>query len=593
MFKVKIGYLDGCRFFRCLNIGMRSLEANEKYLNKINVFPVADADTGTNMLCTIKAVVISLGKGDVRSIAQSSTVAANAALDFATGNSGSIIAQFFYGFAKGCKNKHKINVEQFILALNIANKEIEKALLEVEPGTIVTVLKKWTKHLESCKTSDFYDLIRKSIKPLRLFLADTTKQLPVLKKHKVVDAGAQGFVYILELIADALFSEDRINSFKDFESKDHFKLLPVYDNNNFIERSESQFCAECIFQSNNVDIETIKEKLSELGHSIIVSGSAPKFRIHIHTNDTRKMFSLLEEYGSVHNIKIDDMFKQMEEKDKKEIGVITDSSCDLPMDYLKQNDIEVVPVYVYFGEERYKDKIELSLEDFKHKFNSCYPRTSQPSIEDFKRAIERVSEKYKKIIIITVSKNFSGTFQNACVAAKGFGNVEIIDSKSVSMGVGFVVRKAVDSIKKSFEYEEVVRKVKESVSSIKVYIAVPNLKSLINSGRLSGRKAGVLNLLNFKPILNIDNEGKLKFSGFSFRKKSMLLKICKLAVKNFKNKSNYYLGIAHFDAEDDAKLLKASIESKMGFKGVEVMQLSTAVSSHSGPGVVGIAAMEL
>ncbi|OQX96011.1 hypothetical protein B6I21_02420 [candidate division KSB1 bacterium 4572_119] len=195
----KIRYLDGFRLKNAIIAGGKLVEKMQEGLNKINVFPVPDGDTGTNMALTMSQISVDLAEATDRSVSAVSLQLAESALMGAQGNSGAILAQFFHGFAEGVKGKLTISTSSFAVAVQHAKISARSAMSHPKEGTILTVIEDFANYIElaSRKTSDFNDLLKNGLKKARESLAETPKKLEVLRKANVVDAGAQGFVHLL------------------------------------------------------------------------------------------------------------------------------------------------------------------------------------------------------------------------------------------------------------------------------------------------------------------------------------------------------------------------------------------------------------
>ncbi len=198
--KIQIKYLNGIRFKRFIIHSAQRINQTEQYLNDINVFPVADGDTGTNMAATMNSIVKEIKKCKESSFARISSIIADSALTGARGNSGAILAQFFQGLAEATKDKVRLSTETFAQAATKAAEQARNAISNPQEGTIITVMKDWANHLteHAPNTPDFVELFKKALSKAKDSLAQTPDKLLILKKAGVVDAGAQGFVNILE-----------------------------------------------------------------------------------------------------------------------------------------------------------------------------------------------------------------------------------------------------------------------------------------------------------------------------------------------------------------------------------------------------------
>ena len=196
----KITYLDGMRLHRALVAGINNVIANQEYLNKINVFPVPDGDTGTNMAFTLSSIIDSTQQKIYPRADEMLAHIADAALDGARGNSGVILAQFFQGLSDGSAGIDKMTPAHFAKSIQFGAEYAREALAEPKEGTILTVLTDFANHLINLienETNDFENLLEQGIKEAEKSLENTPNLLEVLKKAGVVDAGARGFVDLL------------------------------------------------------------------------------------------------------------------------------------------------------------------------------------------------------------------------------------------------------------------------------------------------------------------------------------------------------------------------------------------------------------
>ena len=289
----KITYLDGTRFHRALVAGIQEVISRQDYLNRINVFPVPDRDTGTNMALTLNTIIEETSQNVSTSIGAVLEQVADAALNGARGNSGSILAQFFQGISEGAQELEKVGTAEFAYIINQGATFAHKALSEPKEGTILSVIKAFGDALQnnlSACASEFTALLEPSIQAADEALADTANQLPEMRKAKVVDAGAQGFVDLLHGIYDFICN-GQVRGFYDNLA------TPIIDEveehiHEFMDTTY-RYCTECLIQGNGIDHDALRAALDEHGNSLIVAGSPRKTKIHIHCNDPASMFEVL------------------------------------------------------------------------------------------------------------------------------------------------------------------------------------------------------------------------------------------------------------------------------------------------------------
>ena len=273
----KITYLDGARWHRALVAGTNNVLSRQEYLNKINVFPVPDGDTGTNMAFTLTSILDSTQKNIYPRVDDMLAHIADAALDGARGNSGVILAQFFQGLSDGAAGVDKMTPESFSKAIQFGAKYAREALAEPKEGTILTVLTDFSNHLILLvqeQTHDFEHLLEMGIKEAEKSLENTPNLLSVLKKAGVVDAGAQGFVDLLHGIFSFIKDGD-LRGFKTDLKKQEI-TVDLQNAKTDFENSKFRYCTECLIKGKNIDHKKIRETLQISGDSLVIAGSKNK-----------------------------------------------------------------------------------------------------------------------------------------------------------------------------------------------------------------------------------------------------------------------------------------------------------------------------
>ncbi len=593
--KTKIRYLDGKRLKNAIVAGGRLIQKMQDQLDKINVFPVPDGDTGTNMALTMNQISTDLASSSEKSISSVSTTLADAALNGAQGNSGAILAQFFYGFAEGVKGNIKLTTETFANAVQNAKTAAYQALAEPQEGTIVTVISEWANYIQKTahKTDDFSELFKSSLFRAKQALADTPKKLDVLKKHGVVDAGAQGFVHLLEGIV-AFIERGKIKNLVQSEQTQPRKLSIPAKN---IEL-KYQYCTECILKKSRFNLDQIKNSIREMGDSLIVAGGREKVRIHIHTNNPDRIFSTLATFGSVSNKKVDDMKKQQGDQLSAltigRIGIVTDSSCDLPEEFLIRNHIHVIPMRIIFGQDIYLDKVDLSPKEFYEKLQSStlMPKTSQPAISDIKNTYEQTVPFYDKIISIHIPKVVSGSFQAIQKIAETYGDrkVTCIDGKNISCALGFAVMEAVSAIKQNLSVEAVVNRVDQAVENIHMFVSLPSVDNLIKGGRLKKPVGWIAKFMHLSPVVALNDQGKVYLADKAIGHKSAMKKVIKKIVTVAKKYRRVKFMVAHANGTEAANWYVNQIKLELNIKeDIPILDAAPVLGVHAGVGAAGVA----
>ncbi len=301
---VGILYCDGDRFRKALVAGASWLSENSEILNRLNVFPVPDGDTGSNMSLTIIAAVDELKDMEGASLEDVLEASARGALMGARGCSGVILSQIIAGFAEVGRGKTKFYVNDIVNGLQQGTKRAYKSVTEPKEGTILTVIREASEEAERLLDSngDIITLLEMVLNKAKASLENTPKLLPILAQAGVVDAGGQGFVYILEGILKLLRGESLNLAQKE--------SLPEAAQSKILQSWDNPYCTEFILSVKDTDISIVTNDFEQLGSDLVVVGWKNLLRVHIHTDDPEKVLSHAHYYGKPSNVKIDDMRKQ-------------------------------------------------------------------------------------------------------------------------------------------------------------------------------------------------------------------------------------------------------------------------------------------
>jgi DAK2 domain fusion protein YloV len=310
---MKIRYLNGNRFYNAFIAGGEALIKSRNYLNEINVFPVADADTGTNLATTIRSIVQDATQST--SLQETLRSIADSALMGARGNSGIIFAQYLVGISKELEEAAEISAEKFAQSAHRAIKHVYDSLVDPIEGTMLTVMREWAESLEkhSRNTPDICHLLQVAFKDAQRALQETPQKLEVLAEAGVVDAGAKGFVNFLEGVIEFI----QKGSLK----KRNFELFKIPENEILNEHklhdARYRYCTEAILKDTTISLPEFKEKFGHFGDSFIVAGTSQKIHLHIHTSEPACFFSEVKNVGTISSIKVDDMHMQYQISHKR------------------------------------------------------------------------------------------------------------------------------------------------------------------------------------------------------------------------------------------------------------------------------------
>lgn len=561
-------------------------------LNRINVFPIADGDTGSNLAYTMNAIIENSNieespKKTLGSIA-------DAALDGARGNSGIIFAQFVNGMYMELEDKEDIEVIDFARSVKKAAEHSYKAISNPVEGTMITVINDWADSICSLGDTieDFKVLFTDSLKIALISLSETPEKLKVLKDAGVVDSGAKGFVHFIEGFLNFIKTGD-IENLKSFASKIDFDASNIHVHENF--DTTHRYCSEAMVQGKGLNTEKIRKAIDSLGDSLILAGNKKKARIHIHTNEPEELFFKLRDYGKITFQKVEDMKRQYESiyDRKSEIALVTDSIADIPKDLMDKHQIHLLPLNIIIEDTNYLDKVTISSSRFYDLMDESeqYPSSSQATLKDAEIMLKEIASNYSKILVITVSSKMSGTYEVLKKASKSLGDeiqIEVIDSKLNSGGEGLLVLKAAEEIEKNKSFDEVIKTVKESIEKTDIFVSVPTLKYMLKSGRIGKAQALAANMLNLKPVVSIDENGDGIIIGKAFSTKGNTRKIEEL-VKNIMEETTIEkYSLVHANNKERVNEFKEYYTELIGKEPEYIMEISTIVAMNAGIGCVAI-----
>lgn len=591
-----ISEIDGKRLYYTFVAGANKIIENQSRLNKINVFPVNDGDTGTNMASTIRGVIDSIKPHKSYKITVDRI--AEATLLNARGNSGIIFAQFLYGLSNETNNLNSISIYEFIETVKKSVKYVYTALANPVEGTMLTVIRTWADFIDENrnKFQNFNQLFINSVGVIEKSLAETKTKLDVLKKANVVDAGANAFVYFIQGIIDFIRSNNirslirknvQVELVKDFEEH-----IP--------EKVDLRYCTEAIIKDVKLDQDKLSNLVKKHGDSVVVAGSDKIRRIHVHTDHPENLFSDLHDYGTITFQKADDMQRQSEAvyNRKWNIALVTDSACDLPQEIIDNYQIHVLPINIYFGDHHYLDKITIKPEQFYKRLNSDrnYPKTAQINEIAFRNMYSHLLSHYDAVIAVHLTGKFSGTFSNSEKAAekvsKEFGKpIKVLDSKNLSGALGLITLRIAQEIEKGTELNHIIQKTEKWIKDSRIYVSVKTLKYMVKGGRVSPWKGLIAKLLNVNPIVSMDENGKSMVFGKTYSQKSNMEKVINHVKEITNDRSVWNYIVLHANNEKAAEWYANQMKKLTNKDMIASVNISPVIGSSAGLGTVSVAFM--
>ena len=601
---MQIGYIDGPRLRRALTAGCHWAQLQRGELNRINVFPVPDGDTGTNLYLTVQAITDHLELSTERSVGVVAQEVARAAVLGARGNCGMMLSHFLLGFARSIEGKTRIGASDFGGALEAGVQSLSEALEAPVEGTILTVMRDTARAVSGAHIEDIAPLTEHMLDRARDSLERTPELLPVLSAAGVVDAGAKGFVSLLEGVVMFLRGDPLTT-----ESGEEFTAGPPgVASIAYPERVERyRFCTEALVRGNDLpDQAEVRGSLRAHGDSMIVIRSDDVLKVHIHTDEPEEVFSYLKGLGDLVTHKAEDMGAQYDAVKRasgshvalarRPVGVLTDSAADLAEEIIRAHGIQVVPMMLVDGDDVYRDGVDMTAERF-HKMLASQerlPTTSQPPPASFLEGFKRAAADAEQVVGVVLSSRLSGTFASAEAAAAQESDlpIHLADSRGVSLLQGLLVLKATELAEMAMPADEIVKELSRIRDQSGIMFTIESFDRLLASGRVSRSKAFFGTLLNVKPILAIDREGKVVPRGTAIGRKRVILALLEAVAEDIGCvPETVRFGIVHVGIPEIISEVRELLVARYGEVEILSAPVTPVIATHIGFGAWGLAYM--
>lgn len=577
---------------RALIAGARRVIAQRELLNKINVFPVPDGDTGSNLASTLGSVLSGALSRRSRGAGELLQRVGIEAVDGARGNSGAILAQFFTGVAEAAGLAARLAPEELARAVRAGADSARSALAEPREGTIVSVISAFAAALESRPgIADLRGWYGHALEQARQALANTPKQLPVLARAGVVDAGAQGFVDLLEGIAEFMASGqvDALGRAADIPGD----LEAAVVHGDLAEADPAhRYCTECLLLGEHLDRAALRASLSEMGAScVVIAGSQTRMRLHAHVAAPNQLFEIAARFGRVDACKADDMHAQARTAaGGGRVVVVTDSAADLPEEAAERLNIHTVPVRVGFGEQDYLDKVGLSTTEFYRRLRTeiVLPRTSQPPPGDFRRQFEFLLSHHPALVYVGLSRAVSGTVQSAETAAQR-GHPErtrIFDSGNAAGGQALLAIAAAEAAARGAGVDEIEAELARLKPLTLTWAIARDVSHAVRGGRLPKWAKPVVEALGLTPIARVNAAGRLAMAGALFGSARAPERFARHVARRVERGARWRVIVGHCDAMTDAEILLKSLHERLSISESWIVETGPAVGAHAGPGAL-------
>lgn len=503
--------------------GGRWLTLHRRFLNRLNVYPVPDGDTGTNMSFTVRGALRALkGAHSSETVGQTAQRAASGALWEAHGNSGVIFSQILHGFACSLGDRNEASIQDLTAALHQSADFAYRALQNPAEGTILSFIRILGEQAEfflrRSEKSDLVSFLRTILIESRYFFdfKDGDERPEALRQAQTADAGALGLYFFF--VGMLRVAQGRSLSWceRDKEEIAFIEKLKfgAADSFSFIQVPTYQYCSEFLLTDCQNDIKNkIEAELAPLGDSLVIAQTPKLLKIHMHTDCPQTVSNILLRYGHLIDSKKDDLAEQCVSRRREilwgkscevqipsykvapkddRILIVTDSTCDLDPKLLRTLEVVSVPLRINLNGRSYIDGYDLSSNQLVELLSSQKDReeisTAHPSPHDF-ASIYRAYPN-NKIISLHPSAFLSGSYNAACQAASCVDpeqkRIKVVNSNSISVGLGCLVTEVADFITANPQTDlyEMSAYINSLIGKIHLLFTVPSLQYLIRGGRL-------------------------------------------------------------------------------------------------------------
>jgi uncharacterized protein len=585
---------------RALIAGMHRVIERREFLDRINVFPVPDGDTGSNLAFTLHSVLRGSLSRRSASVGQLLRGVAEDAVDGARGNSGAILAQFLSGLAQRVQQAPVLPPMELAEAASAGADSARRALSEPREGTILSVIRAFADALrEGVRggSRDLREAFGRALERARQALAETPRQLAVLRQAGVVDAGAQGFVDLLEGIDEYLRSgrlrvrapEPAMPDLPFAGAELHAEVDP-----------EHRWCTECLLSGESLDHDRLRQALASLGaDSVVIAGSAQRLRIHAHVAEPSRMFELAAGFGAVSAHKAEDMLAQAQDAvSRQAVAVVTDSGADLPPALAAELAITSVPVRLSFGTEEFLDKVSMSPAEFHRRLRAGgpSPKTSQPPPGDFRRVFETRLSHHRELVYVGISRALSGTLQAGEGAAERTAptRIRVVDSGHASVGQALLAIAAAEAARAGADAAGVVESVQALRPKVQTWAITRDVSFAVRGGRLPAWAGWLVTWLGLTPVARARADGRLGVAGaLAGGPAAAPERFARHLLKRLDGSHRWRLLVGHVDCADEAHQLQRRLLDALEAEALGVVEMGPAVGAHAGTGALVVGLLDL
>ncbi len=562
-------------FNKALIAGVERVAAWSDVLDDINVFPVADGDTGRNLIASLTPL---------RYLEENQEETMYSLLLSARGNSGNIAAQFFSGL---------LGADSYTGLAQAAASGREKALLAVRTpvrGTMLTVLDNLVEFLNTHDFENSVEYVDKVMDVLEESVRTTPDLLPTLKKAGVVDSGALGLYIFLEGFFRRLIGQH--NGFRSISTmfQGLLEIAPSYQ-----AAEEEGFCIDTVIQQGDKSQETI-DRLVRHGASVVVIPHKDFLKVHLHTDSSREAKAQIESQGEVVRWEDDDLASQIKDFKRQQqrgaVHIMTDAAGSVTREDARELGITLLDSYIVAGEKSLPETLFSPEELYDTMLKGTRVSTSQASVFERHQYYQRVVNQYDHVLYLCVGSAFTGNYDVA-VDWKAQNDPDdrltIIDTGAASGRLGSIAIATARHAAQSHDPQEVVAFARQVVASSWEYLCLDRLKYLAAGGRMPKAKAVFGELLRVKPIVSPTAEGVIKVGTAKNRNGQLKFALEKFEEAFDENASPFVMLEYSNNHDWIDNVVRKEIEDRCPHAEIRLQPLSLTSAVHMGPGAWALA----
>jgi DegV family protein with EDD domain len=507
-----------------------------------------------------------------------------------------MLAHFLLGFAEGVGERATATAREIAAAIRRGADTLYSSLDEPKEGTILTVAREAAVAAEraAADSPDVSEFMRRMLDEGERSLARTPELLAVLKEAGVVDAGGKGFVRMIEGVVRFIEGDPILPA----AAIDPRELESAAADFTVAAERDYQFCTEVLVRGDQLPpANEVRAALHQFGGSVVVALMGDILKAHVHTDTPEAVFTYAGRWGTLASTKADDMRAQhraLGHSNRRPVAIVTDSSADLPDAVLDRHHIALIPLQVMFGEETFQDRVGLRPEEFYRRLRIAreLPTTSQPPPGEFVRVFRSGLEEAEEILAVLVSAGLSGTFQSAQTATKvaGLDRVHLVNSRSASLGLGLLALRAAELAESGWPAAGIQIELERVRNQSGLFLTVDTYDNLLRSGRVSRGRAWLAGMLDVKPILAFDLEGKVIPVARVRGSEQAIGKVLALLDERLTPRPRALrFGVVHADAPEVAERVRTALVAAYRPKDCFVSLATGVLGTHVGPGAWAVA----